>query len=105
MRGTEEEPLVTVNDCHNGGAITSESDSEFIGNIRGTVAIALGEGNSIEEGLKKYVLDGNTSITGINDSIINDSENSLKDGKYLIDGEFRILKNGKIYNLQGIEIK
>ena len=105
MRGTEEDPVVTVSDCHNGAAISSESDSEFIGNIRGTVAIALGEGNSIEEGLKKYILDGNTSITGIYDSIINDSENSLKDGKYLIDGEFRILKNGKIYNLQGIEIK
>ena len=105
MRGTEEDPVVTVSDCHNGAAISSESDSEFVGNIRGTVAIALGEGNSIEEGLKKYVLDGNTSITGIYDSIINDSENSLKDGKYLIDGEFRILKNGKIYNLQGIEIK
>ena len=105
MRGTEEDPLVTVSDCHNGGAVSSESGSEFIGNIRATVAIALGEGNTIEEGLEKYILDGNTTITGITDFIISDLEGILKDGKQMIDGKIRIVKNGKIYNLQGIEIK
>lgn len=104
-RGTDEKPLVTVSNCHNGGAVTSESGSEFIGNVRGTAAIALGEGNTIEGGLQNYVLDGNSTITGINDSFINDAAESLKDGRYLIDGELRIVKDGKIFNLQGFEIK
>ena len=105
MRGSEEHPLVTVNDCHNGGEVKAEGGSEYVGNIRATATIALGEGNSIEDGLEKYLLDGNTSITGIADFIASEPSASMKDGKYMVDGELRIVRNGKVYNMQGLEIR
>ena len=105
MRGSADDQLVSVADCYNGAEVSSTSETSFIGNLRGTEAIALGDGNSIEEGLTRYYLDGNTGNSSILDTNISNDDNSLKDGKYIIDGEIRILRNGKIFNLQGIELK
>lgn len=102
MRGSVENQLVSVSDCYNGAEISSTSDTSFIGNIRGTEDIAIGEGNSIEEGLERYELDGN--ISGV-DNNFKDGGYSQKNGKYIIDGEIIIMHNGKSFNLQGMELR
>ena len=105
MRGSADEQLVSVSDCYNGAKVSSTSETSFIGNIRGTEAIALGDGNSIEEGLTRYNLDENIGNSNIIDTIVSNEDNSLKDGKYIIDGEIIIIHNGNFVNLQGIELR
>ena len=102
MRGSADDQLVSVADCYNGAEVSSTSETSFIGNLRGTEAIALGDGNSIEEGLTRYCLDGDTAYF---DFILNDEKNIQSVRKYILNGEIFILRNGKIFNLQGIELK
>lgn len=101
QRGSAEDPVVSISNCYNAGEVTSTSESA--GNMRGVEAIELGSGNTIKEGLKLYGLDGDTGLSNIVDSVISDENNSLKDGKYIINDEIVISSNGKLYNLQGIE--
>ena len=97
--------LVCISSSSNEASVSTEdadaNEALAIGNLRGCAAIALGEENTIKEGLKLYALDpGYNPGTGAVRSLINDAA-ALKDGKYLLNNSIVIVKNGKIYNVSG----
>lgn len=100
---------VMISDCINNGKITTtDEETDLIGNLRGTWAIALGENNEIAEGLTRYQLDPQTSDDN-NDpgsSVVTVIERNsiLRDGKYIINNSLVIVKNGVTYNIHGQRI-
>lgn len=113
--------MVTIANCSNNAEISiSDAETDLIGNLRGSWAIALGEGNEIAEGLTRYALDpeqqddnngddnnGDDDNNGSTDSVegINADEQGLKDGKYNFDGTIVIIRNGNAYNVHGQAMK
>ncbi len=92
---------VTVEGCTNNGVVSSTGTTELIGNIRGSETITVGEGNTVDWSLAKQPLDTDNTVTGIEDVTVKD--NTATDGKYLKNGKIVIVKNGKTYNVLGIE--
>ncbi len=92
---------VTVQGCTNNGVVSSTGTTELIGNIRGSETITVGEGNTVDWSLAKQPLDTDNTVTGIEDVTVKD--NTATDGKYLKNGKIVIVKNGKTYNVLGIE--
>ncbi len=93
---------VSVEGCTNRGSVTSTGTTSLLGNIRGSESITIGSDNSISTSLEKLPLDTDNIATGIED--VNAKENATaKDGKYLKNGQIVIVKNGKTYNVLGIE--
>lgn len=88
--------LVSVASCTNNGEVTTTATTEFVGNMRGNSAIALGEGNVIADGLTAYTLD--PKGTGINNVGL---DATAKNGKFVKNGRVVIINNGNEYNLNG----
>lgn len=93
---------VSVEKCTNNGKVTSTGTTELLGNIRGSENITVGDGNTISESLEKLPLDTDNIVTGIEDVTAKENAN-IADGKYLKNGKLVIVKNGKTYNVLGIE--
>ena len=93
---------VSVEKCTNNGKVTSTGTTELLGNIRGSETITVGDGNTISESLEKLPLDTDNIVTGIEDVTAKENAN-IADGKYLKNGKLVIVKNGKTYNVLGIE--
>ena len=95
---------VNISSCTNNAAVTTEQeDKSTIGNLRGSSAIVLGDGNTIANGLTLYNLDPTT--TGIsNVNAAEDAEATAKTVKYFKDGQLVIKKNGKTYSVAGTEL-
>ena len=91
--------VVSVASCTNNGEVTSTGTTEFIGNLRGNITIALGEGNVIGAGLKTLPLDPDP--TGINN--VNANNNRTANGVFLRNGKIVIVKNNKQYTIGGIQ--
>ncbi len=92
--------MVTVEGCTNNGVVTSTGTTELLGNIRGSETITIGEGNTIADNLDNLPLD--VTATGIEDITTKDNT-AITDGKYLKNGKLVIVKDGKTYNVLGIE--
>lgn len=93
--------VVSVVGCTNNGVVTSAEGIETLGNIRGNESIAVGEGNAKDINLAKLPLDTDNIATGIEDVFAKD--NATVSGKYIKNGNIVIVKNGKAYNVVGIE--
>ena len=93
---------VTVAGSTNNGKVTSTGTTDLLGNIRGSETITVGDGNTISESLEKLPLDTDNIVTGIEDVTAKENAN-IADGKYLKNGKLVIVKNGKTYNVLGIE--
>ena len=91
--------VVSIASCTNNGEVTSTGTTEFIGNLRGNITIALGEGNVIGAGLKTLPLDPDP--TGINN--VNANNNRTANGVFLRNGKIVIVKNNKQYTIGGIQ--
>lgn len=94
--------VVSVAGCTNNGVVTSGKDVTLLGNIRGSETIAIGEGNARDITLEVLPLDTDNIATGIEDVVANDNTTVLS-GKYIKNGKIVIVKNGKAYNVAGIE--
>lgn len=105
--------MVTIADCTNEGVVsTTLEDAENIGNLRGSSLIVLGEGNVIGADLPNLPLDPESSDDGGDDSGDNGGDTNavkeiqkdnvvIKDGKYILNKEVVVVKNGLIYKLNG----
>ncbi len=94
--------MVTVEGCTNNGVVTATGTIDLLGNIRGSETITIGEGNTVSAELSKLPLDTDNITTGIEDVNVKDNT-AITDGKYLKNGKLVIVKNGKTYNVLGIE--
>ncbi len=94
--------MVSVAGCTNNGKVTATGTIDLLGNIRGSETITIGEGNTISAELSKLPLDTDNITTGIEDVNVKDNT-AITDGKYLKNGKLVIVKNGKTYNVLGIE--
>lgn len=92
------EGVVTLTNCANNGAVSSSGTTELIGNLRGNVAIVLGEGNTIAAGLAQLALDPDPSDV---QAVASADGAQTKDGAYLRNGKVVIVKNGKTYDIVG----
>lgn len=93
--------VVSVTGCTNNGVVTSAEGIETLGNIRGSESIAVGEGNARDINLEVLPLDTDNIATGIENVIAKD--NVTVNGKYIKNGKIVIVKNGKAYNVAGVE--
>ncbi|MGN1374928.1 MAG: hypothetical protein ACI4V5_00075 [Prevotella sp.] len=94
--------VITLANCKNSGAVTTTADDKTtIGNLRGSSNIAIGEGNTIADGLEHLALDpeslGITNVSAIQ------KIGGVK--KYIANGKVIILKNNRKYTLSGSEIE
>ncbi len=95
-----EDGVVSVAGCTNNGAVSTTVDTNSIGNIRGAAKVKQEADNTIAAGLTALYLD-DANITAVKN--INADNATIANGTYVKNGAIVIVKNGKTYNVAGIE--
>lgn len=95
-----EDGVVSVAGCTNNGEVSTTAETNSIGNLRGAAKVKQEADNTIAAGLTALYLD-DANITAVKN--INADNATIANGTYVKNGAIVIVKNGKTYNVAGIE--